>query len=317
MKKLVVLLLMAAISFVIVANRQKSETTQKPHTMETLSFAESDSKDYENQSDGASVLKKLEELPVYEYETREILLQNKGQKIYGVAYIPKTGKEKVPLVISSHGLGGSWRSNAGYAEQMARHGIAVYCFDFRGGGGKDSEGRTTQMSVMTEVSDLETVLEAAKNWDFADAGKIILLGASQGGIVSAITAARHTQDVAGLILLYPAFMISDLIHEVYDSMSEVPKTFRLRQFLIGYPYVSDMWDYDVYGEIGNYRKKVLLLQGDQDVIVPMDYTKRASEVYCDADYYVIQGAGHGFGGSAFERADNYIFDYLQKIGAIS
>ena len=49
-----------------------------------------------------------------------------------------------------------------------------------------SDGSTTQMSVMTEVSDLEAVLAAAKSWDFVDADRIILNGFSQGGIVSAI-----------------------------------------------------------------------------------------------------------------------------------
>ena len=36
------------------------------------------------------------------------------------------------------------------ADYFARHGIAAYCFDFRGGGGSRSEGSTTEMSVMTE-----------------------------------------------------------------------------------------------------------------------------------------------------------------------
>ena len=91
-------------------------------------------------------------------------------------------------MICSHGLGGSYHSNLEYAEQFAQHGIAAYCFDFRGGGGSRSEGSTTEMSVMTEVSDLETVLEAAKEWEFVDHEKIVLFGTSQGGIVSAITA---------------------------------------------------------------------------------------------------------------------------------
>ena len=42
-------------------------------------------------------------------------------------------------------------------------------------------GYSIEMSVMTEVSDLEAVMEAASEWDFADESRIVLFGTSQGG----------------------------------------------------------------------------------------------------------------------------------------
>lgn len=256
----------------------------------------------------------LENLPTYTYTQQEIEVYNDGQRIYGIAYIPDTGVEKVPLVISAHGLGGSYRSNLAYAEQLASHGLAAYCFDFRGGGGSNSDGDTTQMSVMTEVSDIEAVLEATQGWEFADTDKIVLLGTSQGGITSAITAARHTDAVDGLILIYSAFLVSDAVHEKFNSLEEVPDVFPYEWITAGRPYVEDMWDYDVYEEIGNYQKKVLLMHGDADGIVPISYSDRAALVYGDVDYYVIEGAGHGFHGDAFDEAVRHIFDYLQETG---
>lgn len=71
-----------------------------------------------------------EELPIYEYEQQEIEVMNQGQRIYGVAYIPKTTRDTVPLIICAHGLGDSYQSNLAYAEQLAAHGLAAYCFDF-------------------------------------------------------------------------------------------------------------------------------------------------------------------------------------------
>lgn len=258
----------------------------------------------------------FENLPTYSYRQQEIELENQGQRIYGVAYIPDTEMDKVPLVVCSHGLGGSYSTNAAYAEQLASHGIAAYCFDFRGGGGSRSEGNTTEMSVMTEVSDLEVVMEAASGWDFVDESRIVLLGTSQGGIVSAITAARHTDRIAGLVLMYPAFLVSDAIHEQFASLDEVPDSYRFNWIIAGRPYAEDMWDYDVYEEIGNYTDKVLLLHGSADSIVPVSYSDRAAEIYADVEYYVIDGAGHGFSGSAFDEAVGYIFDYLQQIEMI-
>ena len=51
-----------------------------------------------------------------------------------------------------------------YAVALAEMGYVSYCFDFCGGcviKGK-SDGRTTEMSVLTEVKDLEAVIQYAR-----------------------------------------------------------------------------------------------------------------------------------------------------------
>lgn len=270
----------------------------------------------EESSKGDTEILDYEDLATYTYRKQKKVLKNQGQEIFGIAYIPDTEDEKLPLVICAHGLGGSYQSNAAYAEQLASHGIAAYCFDFRGGGGSRSDGDTTEMSVMTEVSDLEAVMEAAQGWDFVDENKIALLGTSQGGIVSAITAARHTDRVLGLVLMYPAFLVGDAVHEQFDSLDDVPDRFQFIWITAGRPYVEDMWDYDVYEEIGDYTGKVLLLHGSADSIVPIAYSDRAEKVYEDVDYHVIDGAGHGFYGDDFDQAVRYVFAYLQEIQMI-
>ena len=192
----------------------------------SVSSAEQMSFPEERQQTGTEV-KALADLPKTTYTQREIWLENEGQRIYGIAYIPDV-EGKMPLAILSHGLGGSYSSCLAEAEQYASHGIAAYAFDFRGGGGSRSDGSTTQMSVMTEVSDLEVVLAAAKTWDFVDADRIVLNGFSQGGIVSAITAARHVDEVAGLVLCYPALLVHDAVHEQFDSLDDVPDEYYFR-----------------------------------------------------------------------------------------
>ena len=257
----------------------------------------------------------LNDLPTTSFTTLEITLQNQNQRIWGVAYIPET-EGKNPLVILAHGLGGDYSSCLAEAEQYAAHGIAAYAFDFRGGGGHRSEGSMTEMSVMTEVGDLEAVIDAAKTWDFVDGNRIILNGFSQGGIVSAITAARHADDVAGLILCYPALLVTDDVHREFSSLDDVPEEFYYRWIYAGRCYVADMWDYDVYAEIGNYTKPVLLMHGDRDGIVPISYAERAAEVYLDAEYHVMQGAGHGFYGKSFDDSMVLSFNYLLRIGIL-
>ena len=263
--------------------------------------------DKESTENGGGILEETE------YRAKEILLQNHNQKIYGVAYVPDV-ERRVPLIICSHGLGGSYTNELAYAEEFASHGLAVYCFDFRGGGGRKSEGSTTQMSVMTEVSDLEVVLEAAKKWDFADSSKIVLLGDSQGGIVSAITAARHTEEIAGLILNFPAFLVSDAVRNYFPSKEDIEDTYYFEWIMVGRAYAEDMWDYDVYSEIGNYDRKVLLLHGNRDGIVDISYSEKAAAVYPDCDFHVINGGGHGFYGKSWDEALQLTWDYLKEIG---
>ena len=169
------------------------------------------------------------------------------------------------------------------------------------------------MSLITEATDIQTIIAAAKQWDFVDSDKIILLGESQGGAAPAIAAARSTDDVNGLILCYPALLVHDAVHEQFNSLDEVPDTFYFNWINAGRSYVADVWDYDVYSEIGNYAKPVLLMHGDRDGIVPISFAEHAAEVYPDVDYYVIRGGGHGFYGNALDDAFSHILEYLQKI----
>ena len=90
-----------------------------------------------------------DDVPVNEYREETITVDYNGQTIWGVAFIPELNREKYPLVICSHGLGGSYTSCMEYAELLASHSLATYSFDFRGGGGTRSDGKTTEMSLIS------------------------------------------------------------------------------------------------------------------------------------------------------------------------
>ena len=114
------------------------------------------------------------------YRTEEIWCENGSSRIYGVACIPEA-EGRLPLVIFSHELGNNHEAGVRYAERLAAHGYAAYVFDFCGGsaGGTQnrSDGSNSEMSVLTEASDLSAVLDAAKAWPFVDSEKVFLLGA--------------------------------------------------------------------------------------------------------------------------------------------
>lgn len=278
--------------------------------------AETQAPETGQESTSAAVIEEIPEEAAYQYEMKELACENNGKNIYGVVYMPER-EGKLPLVIYSHGLADTHESGWTYGQSLASHGIAVYCFDFCGGSPESkSDGETTDMSLMTEVSDLEAVLQAARSWDFVDPDKIVLLGASQGGAVTAVTAARHEQEVAGVILCYPALLLQENAHGLFTKKDAIPDTYYYLWLTVGRRYFEDVWDYDIYGEIGNYRKNVLILHGDQDTAVDISYSRRAAGAYENADFFEIGGGGHGFYEAVFDEAYGHILDYLRSQGII-
>lgn len=73
-----------------------------------------------------------------------------------------------------------------------------------------------------------------------------------------------------------------------------------------------MLDYDIYKDIKSYKKKVLIVHGDRDDIVPLSYSRKAVKTYSSADLKVIKGAGHGFAGAEEDKAVKYMLSYLKK-----
>ena len=253
-----------------------------------------------------------------DYRTEEIWCQNGAGSIYGIAYIPDTNS-KVPLVIFSHELGNNHESGVRYAERLAQNGYAAYVFDFRGGSAPGTQNRSSgtshEMSVLTEASDLEAVLEAAKGWSFVDSGRVFLLGGSQGGLVTIITGSRHQNEIAGMMLMYPALSAKE-DHSVnrYHAKDEVPEDVGLfgGWMHVGRNYITDLWDIDFNAMLASYSGKVLLLHGDRDGTVPLSWSEDAARIIPDCEFHVISGGGHEFFGQPFEEALAYILSYLDS-----
>ncbi|MDG2954813.1 alpha/beta fold hydrolase [Bisgaard Taxon 10/6] len=251
-----------------------------------------------------------------DFKTLETKIGNADNQIYGLTYLPEK-QGKMPLVIFSHELTVTHKTMQPYAEKLAKQGIASYVFDFRGGGVESkSAGKTTDMSVMTEVRDLEEVLAAAQKWDFVDPNKIILIGGSQGGMVSALTASRNASKVAGLVLLYPAFVIEDDVHSFFPNKQDIPTEFNYRGWIkVGKNYFADLYDINVMNEIGKYQKPVLILHGDLDPQVPVTKSKTAQSHYPNAELKIIKGAEHSFLKEPyFTQALQEINQYLKANG---
>lgn len=254
----------------------------------------------------------ITEMSKYEYETMELYAQRDENQIYGLIYVPRDAGEKMPAVIFSHGFGGNYQVGTQYAKALAEKGYVVYCFDFCGGSLESrSDGSNLEMSIFTEQADLEAVIRMMQEQPFVDEENIFLMGTSQGGAVSAITAAANKEEIKGVILLYPAFVIVDHIKELFENVEDIPDTYSLMWMTVGRVYAEKLLDYDIYEAISAYDKDVLLIHGDADSIVPLSYSERAVKVYASARLEVLPGAGHGFYGNDVRQAVTWMLEYLE------
>ena len=230
----------------------------------------------------------------YTFSTEELKLHSGEKEVYGILYRPD-GLKKAPLVIISHGFGGTNLFGKAYAEALAPLGYAVYCFDFCGGSNfSRSEGKTSEMSIFSEADDLKAVMDQLSGMDGIDPGHIILLGESQGGMVSSLVAAERPDRVERLLLIYPAFCIKDDWVKMYPTLDDMPEEVDFWGMKLGHPYLEGLYNLDVYETIAQYKGPVAIFHGDQDQVVNISYAQRAEEAYKNCTLTILPGEGHGF-----------------------
>ena len=245
--------------------------------------------------------------------TRELSVSRDGLSIYGIAYIPANKEGKFPTLIMCHGFSGSFASSIGYAESLARNGIASYIFDFIGGSANSrSDGSTLDMSVMTEVADLNAVIDFLTRLDFVDTDNLFLMGESQGGLVCALAAAGRSDDVKGLVLIYPALVIPGHARSRYPSIHDIPERITDMYMPLVKIYYRNIYDFDAYAAIAAYDKNVLILHGDSDPVVPLEYSEKALSDYKSVKLIVFEGAGHSFNGEYADRALTLMESFVKK-----
>lgn len=218
--------------------------------------------------------------------------------IRGHVYRRETGV--LPAIIICHGYLANQRTVRHYAEFLAGLGWAAFTFDFCGGGLLSrSDGKPSEMSILTEVEDLKSVINYVKQRNDIDTEHISLMGCSQGGVVCALTAAKIRNEIERLILFSPAFCIPDdarrgkLLFARFDP-ENIPPVISRFPMKLSDVYVKAVKDMNIYDEIKGYEGPVLLIHGTKDKLVDISYSRQAREVYKQCEYLEIEGAGHIF-----------------------
>ena len=145
-----------------------------------------------------------------------------------------------------------------------------------------------------------------------DKKRIVLIGESQGGLVSALAASELKKQVSNLVLIFPAFCIPDNWNERYPRVEDIPEVSEIWGVKLGKKFMMDIRPMKPFETIGSYKGRVLIVHGTDDKVVPLDYSKRALETYQNATLKIIDKAGHGFNPEERILSNQYVKEFLEQ-----
>lgn len=208
------------------------------------------------------------------------------------------GTGPCPLVIVLHGFTSAKDRPHTIlaAEAMRAAGFATIRMDLYGHG--ESGGEFRKHTLWKWVSNVMAAISWARGLDFVT--DIYLSGHSQGGLAAALAAGMEPDRIRGLILRAPAFMIPDgaregcLLGARFDP-DRIPDSFPVIKGLeLDGEYLRVAQTIRPEEAMDRFKGPVLILQGDEDDMVPVQVSARAAERYAQCELAVIPGETHHF-----------------------
>jgi len=210
-----------------------------------------------------------------------VVLENEGQKIFGVLHRPVT-PGPFPVVLMCHGLAGhktgKFRMYVILAQKLSEAGIASLRIDFRGSG--DSEGDFSDMTLEGEVNDALKGLDYLYHLPFIDRERIGIFGRSVGGTVALMTAHRfkHIKSLALWAPLFDGHQWIDkwnLLHSSEISEEHRMAMMRINGQVPGYNFFKGLFSIDMEKEIKPLDEiPFLLIHGEQDAVISIEHAHR-------------------------------------------
>ena len=242
----------------------------------------------------------------------DINVKDGSSNVFGKLYAPE--KEGVyPAIIMCHGYNGTGDDFIDECRYFASNGYIACAIDFCGGSGRSrSSGKSTNMTIFTEKSNLLAVFNHIKTLSNVDKNRIFLHGGSQGGLVAALAAEEVADEVKGMILYFPAFNIPDNWRNNYPNVNKIPATVDFWGLTLGKVFFTSMHDFDPYANIGKFTNNVLILYGMNDYIVPYSAVERAKGIYKNCRLVTYANEGHGFTPSGAVKAQKETLKFMKN-----
>ena len=248
---------------------------------------------------------------------REFTLTVDGLHLPGELYLPEETKQPRPALILCHGIPSGLPNAAGdtgypgLALRFSQAGFITLIFSFRG-----THGAEGNLDMIGWARDLTAAVDYLSNVPEVDRTRLNLLGSSAGAAVSVYITAKDHRISSLITLACPAkFGFLTDKKRARDTIDHFRKIGLIRD--ADFPPSADDW-------VGGFSKvapidwidkisprPVLLIQGDQDDLVPM---KHACKLFEKAgkpkELLILPGAGHRL--RLEEKAVSATLDWLKS-----
>lgn len=236
---------------------------------------------------------------VYEYDQEIISFQNQGMNLVCTLVVPRT-PWKPPIALTFNGFGedrhyvelpgtGGEYFYERLSRILAEQGIATLRVDYRGSG--DSDGTFDMTSFSSQISDalaaVEFVSTSKKLKKMVDVHRLGLVGFSQGGLVSAITASKDKR--VDSVALWSAVASPPITYEYLLKREGIQSGLDLPDggvitidvyigdilygsITLGKEFFTDLVSINPLPAMKDYKKPLLYVAGSEDQIVwPQPY----------------------------------------------
>ena len=227
---------------------------------------------------------------------KQFYITDDGIRLNAKLNMPDRHGEKCPLVIVIHGFTGHMeeRHIVAVSETLNGIGFATLRVDMYGHG--NSDGAFENHTLFKWLTNALAVIDYARNLAFVT--DLYLCGHSQGGMTVMLAGAMKHDVISGLIPLSPAWMIPEaarkgtLLGQEFDPdhIPEVLPAWGNRGLSGNYVRVAQT--IHVEDAIDRYEGPVLIVHGDRDEAVPVEYGIMAAKRYRNCKLVLVPGDTH-------------------------
>jgi len=216
----------------------------------------------------------------------------------GAWFVPASGRPSGLTVLVCNGNGGDRSLRAGLARGLARAGHAVLLFDYRGYGG--NPGTPTETGLR---ADARAGLDHLLSRHDIDPARIVYFGESLGAAVAAQLARERSPLALVLRSPFPSFEEIGRFHYPYLPVIDALLMDRYR--------TSDA--------LADLRAPVLVVAGDRDRIVPIEFSQRVHDALrAPKRFAVLRGMDHNDPGLAegdvlIAEVARFLDDVVQRV----
>ncbi|MEA2507271.1 MAG: uncharacterized protein QOH48_1889 [Actinomycetota bacterium] len=195
----------------------------------------------------------------------------------------------------------------GLARALARQGFSAAWLNMRA-----AKGQPGHFSIQGWVRDATAAVMRLRQQEFRDL-RLVLIGSSAGGAVAAEVARRGAPVDGVALLAAPAEWVSFAAHPeagleriTRDAGMTVSPEVRADPSAWG----AEFMDVATQTSIANVRLPVLILQGDQDEVVPAEHAGAIARRAPNAEVHILEGSTHQL--RKDPRAVQLLVDWLTR-----